>query len=587
MSHLDGYDMVLALSKGQIDLQLYLMWQNRAIPRRWQSRGDDGTSFDAVINAPVMGFVPNDQKHVQLSIAFVSGTFTCPRQEGGPRQRFEMAGWCSTFNAAIGRMVSGVDGGQAPGGPHVHEEAARNIRKIIQQSHSPESSFTLESFFLEVQQEDILHHDVGRSSFPGLPEPFVRRFQKLLAGFLEGIQKRSPPFVLSHILKPCRPEDAPALLAPTFCRYSISYKESAESPGNPNLRHSSLNFHMMTGARAAPPESATANGKIFIQSDAQGIDGVLWIDYRLFRDKILAHIPETISKAFVTMWGDHDKNLNYQNQEASELFLGFIDTDSRSVNSSATSQQGTLVLENHGYRWRTTTPWQMNLQADSVQKSTLQCFRYSLTENVSVGVSIDVERAAGGLCLKVILESSARQRLDRYRLPRSILTHMVGIDLAFGFGDLIVGDGFPKNGSTDNKDAPSSVKVVFYTDTDGRLTPVAQDSVDGVFSQNLIGFEGFDARLKAAMGTVHNALVVLASDLRESLAAALKASFTTKVILPLGSVYTYKNLQLYQPSDRLAAESNAVFCDIRYTLGAMSTDPAKTRTGPCKEEPNE
>jgi hypothetical protein len=121
-----------------------------------------------------------------------------------------------------------------------------------------------------------------------------------------------------------------------------------------------------------------------------------------------------------------------------------------------------------------------------------------------------------------------------------------------------------KEANANNFNSPAVLSIDIRAGSEGKLDIFYSAAPGKMQEGKLLGYDNFDESLRLSFNILHNSLENIANSIQKALEENLKKNFGAKVILPLGNVYTFKNIRLYEEVNKCDAQDNAVVCDITY-----------------------
>lgn len=529
--------MILALSIATINEQLSSLREQDIIKKEWDTEfnyGDVKTNIKATIEDLRLSVLEKEHSQVLFTISFGAGSTLTINDKVT-----SMQGWKYAFVVNINKIAYKgediIDAKQTL----ITKTANNKVIEIIRDSSIPSAKFTVECLFLDFQNANIANYSRANSSLTGLSKKDIPMFTCTLTEHFNDLQNDKNPYILGYNLT-ILPQLSPienAVFQPTYCTFSTSYDETKE--------FQALNFLMMTENRAQPAaQSAGILDKSLITSKED--DGIFAITFPLFKSKLLQSIAEVFQKVLSTNISNsvEIKKLNLNNSE----HTWWYDTD---VTIQGTTRNGELNFSETDYKFETNLPWNISLQAMRAEKG-LFVSTNDKKFNENVDISVTMNLVATGDALKIIVELVIDSTQDYHSLMVVSAGGAVGIS------------GGDSKGYLNNKKEPSSGSIVIKAGTEGQLSVYADSFTDGNFEKNLVGISGLDESLKSNIDLIHTSLQTLSSNINEKLNAELSKHFEAKVILPLGNVYAFKNIRLYEEVNKRDAQDNAVVCNITY-----------------------
>ncbi len=297
---LAGYDMVLALSQNTINYQFSQLHKRNIIHKKWGVLGgktaddknfhitDKETGFkqkikdwiaiqkdiekarkanswseignlmnrvkaenlnfsfgwEAVLIAPTVTFMKDNTKEVILELGFKSGKLYYREEETKAVSSFNLKNAVYAFKVPIGQLKVSKE--------NMILDAGESAKTIIRESGLSDDDFTIQSLFLNFENTDISNFDKTKST---LPEGSSVAFQNAIANYFNmTLSESDNPYVLGYgIQRKKIKATEKAMFQPSSLAFSTSYSNKNQKPGV----FSALNFLMMLND-TKPPTNARA-----------------------------------------------------------------------------------------------------------------------------------------------------------------------------------------------------------------------------------------------------------------------------------------------------------------------------------------
>ncbi|MDJ0795554.1 MAG: hypothetical protein QNJ51_01755 [Calothrix sp. MO_167.B12] len=478
--------------------------------------------LDAQIDPPTITILKGEPKKLLFKITFKKGTLLYASDSIQPLDSYDLEGNVYAFNVPVGRLE--INSKQEI----LTQEAKDQAEEVIQNLGLGISDFTMESLFLNFENANISDFDKDESHFNPSMTTHLQNVVEDYFKFL-GKNKKDNPYILGYAVK-VKKKDAPeALFQPTSLRFSTSHND------NPKLR--AFNFLMMNDGKDFPesqdvgilPNSLLEKADMSVPA----LDGIFAIDYKLFIDvfieKFIKDIEKTITEGFDTSSGFIEDNQKW--------YL----SDTKSKTSSEGHQQintkicSNITLTNNtpdsdGIKLKCTIEYSLNskISNKNLRGSEVVDYQYWLSTNGNYAegpdgklghpgiVEINIKPCTQG---KMLIDLSPLEMpqlgYDResYKKPDDISTQVVKTVAKSAVGNLFV------------------VKVKNIT----------QDMHEQIYK-----------------------IQSVATNIINNLQNDINSINNNQIILPLGQLYTFKNIQLYTNNN---VADNPVLFQVSYAPG--------------------
>ncbi len=472
------------------------------------------------IAAPTISILEKTATNLLFNLTFKTGTlYYCP----DPTKQiadYDLSGVIYAFDVPIGTIeISDTKKILTP-------EAEQQISAAISQSGLNQSDFTIESLFMEFENANISNFDESASKFP---ENMTTALQITVEDYFKLIVARSNnPYILGYGLK-IKPIQAPnALFQPTDLKFSTSYSSKSGK--------SAFNFLMMLSGRTFPPGQNVGilpQSLLLKAADDPSIDGILAIDFNLFQSYLLEPFVDAIKPAITKGF-----NASAYTRSAQKWSLN----SSRSATSNVSSPPSDLFKDTH------------------------------MVLDMGVSSIIGVKN---GTSDNLLFDCNIEYTLDIKIRPWELL-HAGRVTV---FEAKLSTGGTYKKGPDGSKGQPGMVEV--------SILPGAQGAVDFNITKTQIPEIGYtkkpyvektigfgiwamiqsdwnaDSKSNAEKEALKAAKDIskVVSGVKKDINKVINSLSVGKVVLPLGQVYTYQNIQLYTDAQQ---EDNPVLLNAAY-----------------------
>lgn len=462
-------------------------------------------AWDAIIDPPTICLIKNDPKNVYLTISFKSGKLFFRKEETSKVASFDVEGTKYVFKVPIGQLKINKD--------QMLLEAGESTKKVIRDSGLSDSDFTIEGLFLNFENANISDFDKNKSAFP---EEAALEFQIAIENYFKITLKDSEnPYVLGYgVSRRKIKASEKAMFQPTALSFSTSYSNHLKKPGI----FSAFNFLMMlndTKLPTNPRSGILPQSLIELEKDISStVDGVFAIQKTHF-NKYIKSLDEYVQKTFTDL-------------EGVKLKSGFKDgvmklykNDKKDGNSIQTKYTVTRkAIE------------------DKENKSKL-FIRYKIEVSVKAIIKI-----LGIEVKEVKLSTSGKYTKDKVNKKGKP-----------GYLDFIIKVG--KTGRFDLEHELNQPAIAYEENPnyyEGDFWKVFLNVLKTILSLVFVIIDAIVNQLAVDLG---KAGAVSSGSLIAKLNDISVLNQTNKVILPLGRVYSFKNL-------RIEKEQNIVAYDISY-----------------------
>ncbi|MEL7249918.1 MAG: hypothetical protein AAFO03_15930 [Bacteroidota bacterium] len=460
--------------------------------------------WKASLLAPKINILEKDRNSLTLQIIFKSG------------QLYDRPGVLSRVNTID--LKNAIYAFQVPIGQlKIDKEAmildaGEQVTKIIRESGLSEQDFTIESLFLNFSDANISNFDRTKSSFPA---EATTPLQRAVENYFNLILKDSEnPYILGYGLRRKRIKASDkAMFQPSSLGFTTSYSNHANKKG----QFSGLNYLMMLNDTAPPtdPNAGILPQSLieFSQDTTSTTDGVFALQYDHFKTYI-ASIDSYIQKTF---------------------------SDLEGVTVTSPFNNGSMKAEKH------------DKHIDDTIDSVYTVTREGITSSTSSSITI------------------------RYKIEVAITVKIIAWVLEMGEQKLSTAGPYTK-GDVDKPGAPGYLDFTVKTGKTGRfsLEHTLTSPTIG-FDKNPNLFEGdflkvflnivllvFTWYISVIQGIITQIAVDLGKESVTSNSALIEKlndldvlNQSNKIILPLGKIYTFKNL-------KYRSEQDVVSYDIAY-----------------------
>lgn len=483
------------------------------------ANADFDLGWDASIKAPTIDILDKKTQSLILNIAFRSGRLLYRTNSLTEVEEFDLKNCVYAFEVPIGKLQINKD--------QMVLKAQEEMDKVIRESGLSDDDFTIESLFLNFENANIISFDPGRSNFP---EEAALPLQVSIKNYFDQTLKGSDnPYVLGYgVSRRKISSSEKAMFQPTSLNFSTSYSAHLDPDTPVPGEFSAFNFLMMLNNRVPPydqntgvlPHSLIESGK----DTSSTMDGVFAIQNEHFK-AYLNSLDTFVASQFEDQ--GIDKNGGFKNG----VMVG-LKHDKHKVNDTIDSTYTVTrqAIQNNAHDSGITV-------------------RYTIEVSIRVGVHIDKDWEIQ----HVTLSTAGQHTKGDIKEPGSIGHLDFQIKAAqegqFSLDHTVTAPNiaFDKSPNLFEGDAGTVFLNVILTIFGGVI-----QIIRGIV--NAIAVEmGKDSALAG------NELVARLADLDV-------LNQTNKVILPLGKIYTFKNL-------RHIADKDIIAYDIAYAP-VMETENA-------------
>lgn len=464
---------------------------------------DFDMGWDASIQAPSISIIDKRTQTLTLKLHFKDGRLLYRDNSLTEVAEFDMRHCVYAFEVPIGKLSITKD--------QMLLDARNEMETVIRDSGLSDEDFTIESLFLNFENANIISFDPGSSKFP---QEAALPLQVAVKNYFDQILKGSDnPYVLGYGVSRQRISSSEtAMFQPTSLNFSTSYSskqfEEKPIPGE----FSAFNFMMMLNNNVPAYDQNTGvlpNSLIELGVDiSSSTDGVFAIQNRHFRT-YLDSLDEYVANQF------KDQGIDVKE--------GF--TDGIMVGEKEDKQKDDTIKSTYTVTRET---------KHNNEPGTGVLIRYKIEVNIRVGVNI------------------ATWELQHVTLSTT--------------GQFTKGD-IDKVGSIGYLDfeITASTEGTFHLEHELIEPAIAFDKNPNLFEGNagtvflniiLTIFTGYIQIVRGIINAIATDLgkgaAVSDTELIGKLADLDLFNQTNKIILPLGKVYTFKNLRLVTDSDIIA-----------------------------------
>jgi hypothetical protein len=249
--------------------------------------------WDANLKPPKINIIQNDPKNLTLQVRFKSGKLYYRPDDTSEVLNYNLKDMVYAFTVPIGQI-------------HVNKNkmilnSGDEVTKIIKESGLSEQDFTIESLFLNFQNANIATYNQQKSN---LPDAATVAFKVAIENYFNVIlHEEEHPYVLGYAIQRKKIKASEkAMFQPTSLDFSTSYSNYQQKQGV----FSALNFLMMLND-TKPPTTTTAGilpkSLIELGKDTSSTtDGVFSIQQDLF-NKYIASLDDYVQTTFTNLEG--------------------------------------------------------------------------------------------------------------------------------------------------------------------------------------------------------------------------------------------------------------------------------------------
>ncbi|MBC8757486.1 hypothetical protein H2O64_22640 [Kordia sp. YSTF-M3] len=458
--------------------------------------------WDANLVAPTISIIQKDPKNLILQISFKSGKLYHRAEETSAVESFNLKGLVYAFTVPIGQLKVTKD--------QMIMDAGDQVENVIRDSGLTAQDFTIESLFLNFQDANISTFDKNKSTFP---QEASLAFQVAIENYFNIIlHDDEHPYVLGYSIQRKKIKATEkAMFQPTSLGYSTSHSNHNKKPG----QFSSLNFLMMLND-TKPPTNTTAGilpaslielGKD-LTSTTDGVFGLQKNHFNIYVKSLDAYVQTT-----------------FENLKGVKLSHGF--------------ENNVMVL--------TKNDKHIDDKIDTTYTVTREYVQNDGNQGIAVRYRIDIK-----VEVHVIMKLFGEHEVKYLSLSTS--------------GEYTK-DNVKDKGASGYLDFTITTKKTGRFDLDHNFTKpkVAYDSDPNFFSGDVFAiilkvislvitwvFAIVDAVVNQIAVDLGGAGSVSSTKLIEQLNDIDVLNQTNKIILPLGKVYTFKNLRIEDKKDIVA-----------------------------------
>lgn len=266
---------------------------------------DFDLGWDASIQAPAITILDQDTQKLILSITFRSGRLLYRANSLSEVAEFDLKNCVYAFEVPIGKIQINKD--------QMVLKAQEEMDTVIRESGLSDDDFTIESLFLNFENANIISFHPGRSKFPKEASlPLQVSVQNYFDLTLKGSDN---PYVLGYgVSRRKISSSEKAMFQPTSLNFSTSYSSQLDPETPVPGEFSAFNFLMMLNNRVPPydqntgvlPHSLIESGK----DTSSTMDGVFAIQnehFKAYLDSLDAFVAGQFEAQGI------DKNGGFQN----------------------------------------------------------------------------------------------------------------------------------------------------------------------------------------------------------------------------------------------------------------------------------
>ena len=535
---LKGCDIILALSENTINFQFEQLYKKNIIPKKWNAQdGSIESEFEAKIESPMISIIEDDRKKLNLEISFTSGTLSYWKGFGPAATRMieDMKGWKYVFEVKLGLISHKADEfiSRNTGSLTVTQEATTQVQDSI--AGIPDKYFTIESLFIDFTNTNFTQYDASKSIILVEEPSALEAFQVSIFNYFKRLAETQNPYILGHSIKRVDYESQPAIFQPTSCNYSTSYDK------NPGL--SALNFLMMIDGREfAEAQDTGILPHSFISYEDPSIDGIFVLNYQYFKDNYInKHITPVIKNAV-------NQFMNNIRQIKIEMEDGWYSWEDCEI-------IGFDNINNIELKESDVCLWQANVNGSVKASISTVGFEISSTNKQDIDIDFDL-----------LFESRKNNYLE--------FIFRVRIDIKYNYQAVIPGtmgnyeDGFMTNhAEKGGKEYKIHIKMLSGKHGKIKLETYCEN---GEFIENNMEkinsyMNSFGEKFRKGVESGYSIFELSINEITLTLESELQTISAQKTILPLGNLYTYKNIRLFDPDKKAKKPTdNAVCFDIAY-----------------------
>ncbi|WP_430412387.1 hypothetical protein [Kordia sp.] len=200
--------------------------------------------WDANLKAPKISIIQNDPKNLILHVRFKSGKLYYRADKTNAVETHNLKDLVYAFTVPIGQLKVNKE--------NMILDAGDEAKKIIRESGLTDQDFTIESLFLNFQDANISTFDKSNSTFPKVAS---LAFEVAIENYFNVIlQEEEHSYILGYSVQRKKIKASEkAMFQPTSLAFSTSYSNHQKKPG----QFSAFNFLMMLND-TKPPTNTTA-----------------------------------------------------------------------------------------------------------------------------------------------------------------------------------------------------------------------------------------------------------------------------------------------------------------------------------------
>lgn len=561
---LNQFDMAIALSEAQINLQFFEMLNTRII----------NPEFHETIKIKVFSFTANVTFQAKVQEVVLVVTEDKPYQplfimgfdemtvSSGTSSYVIPSGLKYAFNVNMSKLSQKYNKNLSVVTPQAKQALDNTVSEASQSSGINASEFTIQSLFLDFDNSNIVNYNSKASNLKPLEEAKIpitlSVLQPAIADHFKNLAGTKNPYILGYAVKTPFVQNTNALFKPTDCYVSTSYNEKVSL--------SAFNFLMMIDDNPIKNwQSSGILNQSLITSTASEVDGAFAIQYLSFRKaviepintKIETHLSDLLTNLLQTSGLNETRNTQHTGIFGSGSY-NHIETVA-SPNAGNLSAQGDYNWSAQGAPWNITVNSSATLNQDYSDivdppargggGLTTHFYNYLETDNITPVISIN--NSDNGIEINLEIRIVGSQTLKEKTTSTNLSP------------TTSESSGYFQNYGMEGTQV-SSITISIESGTDGTIT-TSTSYQKGNFVQQKPDFKGDASPLfsETNINFLHNSLENLSSNLSESIKKNLVQAYSTKTIFPLSNLYTYKNLRL-KFSDSYSGADNIVVADISY-----------------------
>lgn len=208
---------------------------------------NQGLDFDlgwnASIDQPRIEILKGETQNLSLLIAFKSGKLYYRASQNAEVQAFDLKNCVYAFKVPVGQLKIKKD--------QMVLEAGTAMDQVIKENHLSEKDFTIESLFLDFENANIARFDKDRSQLPAeLAEPAAEAVKHYFTSYLQSSDRK---FILGYgVSRRDIKTDGEAMFQPTAVGFSTSYSAKQDPEKVIPGKYSGFNFLMMLNNNKPP-----------------------------------------------------------------------------------------------------------------------------------------------------------------------------------------------------------------------------------------------------------------------------------------------------------------------------------------------